>query len=98
MCIYDGFDGICGVYVFSIMDFIGGDMVYKIYEQFGDAVCYATEKGVIEVANNNRDVKGEIWAKCFTLEDAIKLLNAQLFDVEPVDGAEFNENYVVLPY
>lgn len=28
--------------------------IYKIYEQFSDCWCYATEKGVIDVANNDR--------------------------------------------
>lgn len=72
-------------------------IIYKISEDFEDCVCYATEQGVVEVANNDREVDGEIRPLCLKLSDAISLLNDKGFNVDVADGVEFNGNYIVIP-
>ena len=52
--------------------------IYQVYEQFGDAEIYATEKGVIEIANNDRARDDGTTAEEFTsFEDAKQFLEEE---------------------
>lgn len=52
--------------------------IYQVYEQFGDALIYATEKGVIEIANNDRTREDGTTAEEFTnFEDAKQFLEEE---------------------
>ena len=68
--------------------------IYHIYEQFGDGECYATEQGVIEIANNDRTTEDGTEAEEFTnFEDARqfleeeKLLDTELTEFESLEDA-----------
>lgn len=69
--------------------------IYKICEQFSDCWCYATEKGVIDVANNDRtkedgsevdEILDIETAKKFLEEE--KLLDVFVSEFESLDDAK----------
>lgn len=63
--------------------------IYKVYEQFGDGVCYATEEGVINIANNDRTKEDGTEAEEFKDFESAKnfLAEEKLYDT---DLTEFN--------
>lgn len=68
-------------------------MIYKVYEQFGDAVCYATEQGVIELANNDRAREDGTQAEEFTkFEDAKKFIEEEkLLEIATTEFEELEQ-------
>lgn len=79
---------------------IKGEQFYKISEDFETNYCITNEKGLIEIANNDREKEdGTIAEEFTTVEDAIKFLTEEkLFNVNEIDATEINveENYIVI--
>lgn len=69
--------------------------IYKIQEDFETSFAYATKEGLIEIANNDREVDGEIRPECKNIEDAIELLKDKGFNIETCEG-EFTKNTLAI--
>lgn len=79
---------------------IKGEQFYKISEDFETTYAICNEKGLLEIANNDRTREDGTEEEEFTkVEDAIKFLTEErLFNVQELDIAEIDidENYVVI--
>lgn len=79
---------------------IKGEQFYKISEDFETTYCITNEKGLLEIANNDRTKEDGTEEEEFTtVEDAIRFLKEErLFNVEELNITEINveENYVVI--
>ena len=63
--------------------------IYKVYEQFNDGEAYATEAGVIKIANNDRSKEDGTEAEEFkSFEEAKQFLEEE--KGLTTEGTEFN--------
>ena len=79
---------------------IKGNQFYKISEDFETTYCITNEKGLLEIANNDRTKEDGTEEEEFTkVEDAIKFLTEEkLLNVNEIDATEINidENSIVI--
>lgn len=79
---------------------IKGEQFYKISEDFETTYAITNEKGLIEIANNDREREdGTEEEEITTVENAIKFLEEEKgFNVDELDITEIQveENYVVI--
>ena len=79
---------------------ITGNQFYKVSEDFETTYAICNEKGLLEIANNDREREdGTIAEEFKTVEDAIKFLTEEkLLNVQEIDATEIDidENSIVI--
>jgi len=79
-----------------------GNRFFKIYEDFGDGYAIANEKGVIEIANNDRERDdGTIAEEFKDFESAEKFLKEEKglnVDEMEFSSIDVSENVITLNY